>query len=82
MSDAPAPSTPPDAAAGSAGAAPARRVPCPACGTQALFDRSNPFRPFCSGRCREIDLGAWASERFRVPGEADPQAPDPGSREG
>jgi uncharacterized protein len=56
-------------------AAPAHRVRCPACGGAAVFDRSNPFRPFCSGRCRELDLGAWASERFRVPGEPDPTAP-------
>lgn len=28
---------------------------------------SNKWRPFCSERCRQIDLGAWASERYRVP---------------
>jgi len=30
---------------------------------------ANPFRPFCSERCRLIDLGAWVTERYRVPGE-------------
>ena len=29
----------------------------------------NPDRPFCSERCRVVDLGSWADERFRVPGE-------------
>jgi endogenous inhibitor of DNA gyrase (YacG/DUF329 family) len=28
---------------------------------------ANPFRPFCSERCKRIDLGAWAAEEFRVP---------------
>jgi len=35
----------------------------------------NPDRPFCSERCRLIDLGAWASERFRIAGEPVPQTP-------
>ena len=29
----------------------------------------NPHRPFCSERCRVIDLGSWASERYRIAGE-------------
>lgn len=62
-----------------------RRVPCPACGGPALFASENRWRPFCSARCRQIDLGAWASERYRVadatppdgvPGEADPPPAD------
>ncbi|MGA0609543.1 DNA gyrase inhibitor YacG [Caldimonas sp. KR1-144] len=43
-----------------------RQVPCPACGQPALFAPENPFRPFCSERCRQHDLGAWASENYRV----------------
>jgi len=45
----------------------ARTVPCPQCGTPAVFAPSNRWRPFCSERCRSIDLGAWASESYRVP---------------
>jgi endogenous inhibitor of DNA gyrase (YacG/DUF329 family) len=30
----------------------------------------NPDRPFCSERCRLIDLGKWSSEEFVVPGNA------------
>jgi endogenous inhibitor of DNA gyrase (YacG/DUF329 family) len=44
-----------------------RRVPCPRCRTPALFGPSNRWRPFCSERCRNLDLGAWASESYRVP---------------
>jgi endogenous inhibitor of DNA gyrase (YacG/DUF329 family) len=53
-----------------------RRVPCPTCKGPAVYHASNPWRPFCSERCRTADLGAWASERFRVPGEA-PSDDDP-----
>lgn len=39
---------------------------CPHCGKPAAWE-NNPFRPFCSQRCRIIDLGNWASEKYRVP---------------
>lgn len=64
----------------SASAAP-RLVPCPACGTPAPFAPSNRWRPFCSERCRGHDLGAWASERYRVaaapPPDEDDASPSP-----
>ena len=41
-------------------------VPCPRCGKESLWDINNPFRPFCSERCKMIDLGKWADEEFRV----------------
>ncbi len=50
----------------------ARRVPCPTCRGPALYSPANRWRPFCSERCREHDLGAWASERFRVAADAPP----------
>lgn len=49
---------------------PARKVPCPACRRPAEFGPGNRWRPFCSERCRSIDLGAWASESYRVPSQA------------
>ena len=52
-------------------------VPCPRCRQGALFSPGNPYRPFCSERCRTVDLGAWASEAYRVPvppGSADDEA--------
>ncbi|MFI5352023.1 MAG: DNA gyrase inhibitor YacG [Candidatus Binatales bacterium] len=41
---------------------------CPICRKPADFSRANLFRPFCSERCRDIDLGQWAGESYRVPG--------------
>ncbi len=56
-----------------------RKVPCPSCQRMAPYSPANRWRPFCSERCRTADLGAWASEKFRVPTEAprddDPEAP-------
>lgn len=43
------------------------KVKCPHCQSETLFAPENPFRPFCSERCRVIDLGAWADEAYRVP---------------
>jgi endogenous inhibitor of DNA gyrase (YacG/DUF329 family) len=42
-------------------------VDCPRCRQPALFEPGNRWRPFCSERCASIDLGAWASEAYRVP---------------
>jgi len=50
---------------------PGRYVSCPRCGAQVAWVQDNPFRPFCSERCRMLDLGAWATEQYRVP--ADPE---------
>jgi endogenous inhibitor of DNA gyrase (YacG/DUF329 family) len=41
-------------------------VPCPQCKKQVVWE-GNPFRPFCSERCRLIDLGQWASEGYKIP---------------
>lgn len=51
---------------------PEKIVVCPACGGASLYSLRNRFRPFCSERCKNLDLGAWASERFRMPAEAPP----------
>ena len=45
------------------------RVKCPTCKTEVPWE-NNPYRPFCSERCRLIDLGAWATEKHRIPAEA------------
>jgi endogenous inhibitor of DNA gyrase (YacG/DUF329 family) len=57
-----------------------RLVPCPTCQGDSVFAPSNPYRPFCSLRCREIDLGAWADEGYRVaakPDANDESPPEP-----
>lgn len=44
-----------------------RTVRCPTCGKAVQWTPESNWRPFCSARCRQIDLGAWASEGYRVP---------------
>lgn len=44
-----------------------RFVTCPNCKKSAHYDESNPNRPFCSERCRQIDLGQWASDAYAIP---------------
>jgi hypothetical protein len=53
-----------------------RRARCPQCGNAADLTPDNRFRPFCSERCKLIDLGAWAAESYRVPVAEDPADPD------
>ena len=43
-----------------------RIVTCPTCGGDSVYALDNPFRPFCSERCKNVDFGAWASESYRV----------------
>lgn len=60
-----------------------QRVKCPTCQREIDWSQS-PFRPFCSERCRLIDLGAWLTEKHAIAGEPaadeaareDPGAPD------
>jgi endogenous inhibitor of DNA gyrase (YacG/DUF329 family) len=42
-------------------------VNCPRCGKIIAWDPANPYRPFCSERCKLIDLGQWAAEAYRIP---------------
>ncbi|OSI12095.1 DNA gyrase inhibitor YacG [Neisseria canis] len=41
-------------------------VKCPTCGAEVAWVADNRYRPFCSERCKMIDLGAWANEDFKV----------------
>ena len=50
-----------------------RTFPCPRCGEATQWE-DNPFRPFCSERSKLIDLGAWASDEYRLPTQDAPQA--------
>ena len=49
-----------------------RIVKCPTCEKPVSWVPENRFRPFCSERCRQIDLGAWASESYRIPAAKPP----------
>lgn len=47
-------------------------VTCPTCKKEAHYHLDNPHRPFCSERCQLIDLGEWADEGHRIPGQSIP----------
>ena len=53
-------------------------VKCPTCRRDVEFSPASQYRPFCSDRCRLIDLGAWLTEQHKIPDErAVPE--DPGA---
>lgn len=53
-----------------------RTVICPTCGKSAPYSPDNPYRPFCSQRCKMIDLGQWANEEYRIPEQGKPLPDD------
>jgi endogenous inhibitor of DNA gyrase (YacG/DUF329 family) len=54
-------------------------VNCPTCAARVPWTEQSRYRPFCSERCKQIDLGAWAEEKYSIPGAA---PDDPGSDQG
>ena len=50
-----------------------KTVACPRCQKSVVWSTDNPFRPFCSDRCKNLDLGAWANEEYRI---ANAEPPD------
>ncbi|QEA40287.1 DNA gyrase inhibitor YacG [Pistricoccus aurantiacus] len=44
-------------------------VACPQCHKKVAWVEENLYRPFCSKRCKLLDLGAWADESHRIAGE-------------
>lgn len=54
-----------------------KQINCPTCGKANTWTTDNTYKPFCSDRCKLIDLGDWADEKFKVPGSpADPMQED------
>ena len=53
-------------------------VSCPTCQKPVPWNENSPYRPFCSQRCKMIDLGTWADESYRIPSQAEapPQMSD------
>lgn len=43
-----------------------RKIKCPNCQKETEYSSENKYRPFCSERCRIIDLGEWASGSYRI----------------
>ena len=55
-------------------------VSCPTCGAAVPWTAESKWKPFCSERCKMIDLGQWATEKYRVPAEEqepDDESPQP-----
>ena len=51
-------------------------VTCPTCNAAVQWTAENRWKPFCSERCKMIDLGQWAAEKYRVPAEEQKQEPE------
>jgi endogenous inhibitor of DNA gyrase (YacG/DUF329 family) len=51
---------------------PIRIVACPHCGAPVEWRPESAWRPFCSERCKMIDLGAWAAGNYRIAVEGPP----------
>jgi hypothetical protein len=56
-----------------------RIVRCPRCAGDSVYAQSNPYRPFCSARCKNQDFIDWASEGYRVPSTDSDEEPKPDS---
>jgi len=48
-------------------------VACPTCGARAVWSADNAWRPFCSERCKNVDLGAWANDEYSIPVTTPPE---------
>ena len=44
---------------------------CPGCGAPVDWAARTPHRPFCSDRCRMLDLGAWVTGEYCIPGASE-----------
>jgi uncharacterized protein len=47
-----------------------KKIACPTCGKLDTWQLTNTFRPFCSDRCKLIDLGEWANDSRKIPGNS------------
>lgn len=52
-----------------------KSIYCPTCKKTGTWTKENIFRPFCSDRCKLIDLGEWASGKYHIPDEQSANTP-------
>jgi hypothetical protein len=57
-------------------------VACPTCGRPVVWGPDAPERPFCSRRCRLIDLGEWLDGGRAIPGDEGTELPEGGDSSG
>ena len=50
-------------------------ITCPRCQKQTEWSSDNPYRPFCSNRCKMSDLDGWLTEEYALPAN-DEESPD------
>lgn len=55
-------------------------VDCPICGGKVEWTAASRYRPFCSERCKQIDLGAWAAEKYAI-GNTQEEPPEESGRD-
>ncbi len=53
-----------------------KSVPCPTCDKPVPWSPASRWRPFCSERCRLIDLGEWLTEDKCIAGDPVPRVPE------
>lgn len=53
------------------------RVNCPHCGKEVTWSPESRWRPFCSEKCKLIDLGEWFDENRKIPEQQEPAKPFP-----
>lgn len=46
------------------------KLNCPTCEKKIEYTEQYPYRPFCSERCKLIDLGEWADEQHKIKGSS------------
>jgi len=56
-------------------------VACPTCKKNVSWTEEQLFKPFCSERCKLIDLGDWATEAHKIPGEPTLPSSDDGNQQ-
>ncbi|GBD96684.1 MAG TPA: DNA gyrase inhibitor YacG [Nitrospirae bacterium] len=56
------------------------KIKCPTCKQKTAWE-NNPFRPFCSERCKLIDLGAWASGQYKIENTLEDETTSPDTEE-
>ncbi len=51
-------------------------IRCPTCHQKKKVDEDFPYRPFCSDRCKMVDLGRWLDEGYRISRPVNPDDVD------
>lgn len=54
-----------------------KSIKCPECGKTTEYSPENKYRPFCSNRCRLIDLGEWIEGKYKIDSEENYHSSEP-----